>query len=142
MVRYSAEFVCAKPYSEGNQQVAGFTIPSGVNSLTIATTISGSAPNRPLITLVLPSGAGVSPIVQIDSQYSTTGNKVTVSGVLTAENTVKLNYDLFLVTVNGSNNDYTGPFDEIKPGSTTFIITVSGQNDGIRGNLSYTPRYF
>lgn len=139
---FDIQFVCVKPYSEGSSQIATIIIPSGDNSATFETTISGSAPNRPSFRFILPSGVGTSPVIQIDVQYSETGNQLTVSGQFDAEATVLLNYDRYLITVDGSNSDFVGQMDDIEAGSATFYISISGQNDGIRCSIEYNPRYW
>lgn len=141
-VRFEAQFVCSQPFATGNQLSGGFVIPSGINSLTISTTISGTVTNRPTLTLVLPSGTGVSPIVEVDVQHVQTANTVTVSGTLNYTNDLVFNYDAFTVSEAGTTKDYVGQFDNLGPGSTSLTVTVSGQNDGIRGLLEYNPRYW
>lgn len=140
---FEIQFVCTRPYAESSALTAGFVIPSGTQSLTITTNISGSAPNRPVWNFVLPSGvAGNSPVIQIDIQYSDTANTVSVSGTFQVGDTLVANYDRYLVTVNGTNNDFVGQMDEIAAGDATFILTISGRNDGLRGTINYNPRYY
>lgn len=142
MVPFEVEFVAVKPYAEAELEQAHFIVTSGTNSLQINTTISGTVANRPSFSFVLPSGVGTSPVVEIDVQYVGTGNIITASGTFTAEKTLVFNYDNFIVTNDGNNYDYVGQFDDIEPGSASFIVTVSGKNDGIRGTLEYNSRYW
>lgn len=139
---FEIQFVCARPYSEGSVQSATVVIPSGSASLQFTTTISGSAPNRPIFRITLPSGNGISAIVRADVQYGRTANTVTISGQYGVTDTLYLNYDRYLFTKNGINEDFIGLMDEIVAGEATFVLTVSGRNDGTKVSLEYSPRYY
>lgn len=142
IAEFEIQFVCSKPYAEGNSVQAGFLIPSGTQSLTLSTTISGTFPNRPKFTLIVPSGTLLSSVYKYEIQYSSTANTLTLSGSYAPGDTLVANYDRYLITQNGTQMDYTGQLDDIAIGSATFYITVSGQNDGTRGTLEYSPRYY
>lgn len=142
MVRFSIDFICSTPFAEGSQLIARNVIASGINTIDLATTISGNYFNRPLISVLLPSGNGVTPITQVEIQNAATANKLTVSGSFNREEEIIFDYDNFRVFVAGTSTDYTGQFDEIEPGSNTFIVTLSGLNDGTVAKLTYNPRYW
>lgn len=142
IVPFEIRFVASTPFAVGGVLNPGFVIASGIQNLTVATTISGTVENRPLFNFTLPSGTGVSPINRIDIQNVTTANTVTISGVFQAESLIVVDYDNFLVTSAGISHDYVGQFDSLDPGSNSFIITVSGGNDGIQSTLQYNPRFW
>lgn len=139
---FEIEFICATPYSRGPATTAGFTVTSGTNTQTVTTTISGSVENRPTLTLTMPPGTGDSLITDIEIQNTYTGNTITISGTYGYSNAVVFDYDNFNITNDGTTQDYIGQFDSFNPGSNSLTITVSGQNDGVTGLLSYRPRYW
>jgi predicted phage tail component-like protein len=141
-VEFAVKFVANTPYSISDLKVGTFIIASGINSKTIITTISGTVPNRPVFRFVLPSGVGTSPVFRFDVQNQATGNTVTISGTLTAATELVVNYERFLVTTAAVDKDYVGQMDEFDAGVNTWLITVSGKNDGIRGSLEYNARYW
>lgn len=139
-VDFDIEFISTRPFSTSSQHSPGFTIPSGVSSLSITTTLSGTVENRPTISFTLASGDANVTAIKITNQA--TGNDVTVSGAFNSKNEVVFNYDDFNILVDGVDRDYVGFFDSIEPGSNTLDIVVSGVNCGTDGLLSYSPRYW
>lgn len=143
VVPFSFEFITASPFSVASLRTSGFTLVSGVYTLDITTTISGSAFAEPSVRFNTLSGAGDSGVTMFKVTQNTNGDFVTVSGTFSRSVETVFNNQDATVTVSGLLNDYTGGFSRWGVGSNSITVTVSGINDlGVTGSLEYQPRYF
>lgn len=142
MVPFDVDFISNLPYSESELQTAGFLVPSGVNITNVPITISGTVSCRPVITFTTVSGAGDSGVIAFSIKNQQTDNTVLISGLYNRDVDIAFNYDAYQVTVDNTQHDYVGQFDDMEVGGNTLQVVVSGTNDGTQGLIEYKPRYW
>lgn len=143
LVPFTVDFITVDPFALGSSLTAEFYIPSSVLSLTVPFTVSGVVYSEPTITFTTVSGAGDSGVRAITVSHINSGYEVNISGIFSKGVSSVFDFDNHLVTVSGILKDFIGAFSRFDIGSNSLLITVSGNNNyGIRGAISYRPRYF
>lgn len=143
-VNFTIDLINNRGYSVGPQVSATAVIPSGTQSSTLTTTISGIISVRPIISINLDGSGGVSPINRVDLTRQTTGSVVTVSGVYNRGSSILINYDNFTITNSGNIIDYVGSLEDFEAGSNSIDVSLSGTapQEGSSLEITYNPRYY
>lgn len=147
-VPFEIEFLGAEPFWKGSQQTVSLTVTSGTsqpNTQSVTITISGTVFAEPSITYNAPGSTGSTTTSGIIIEYAPTGEKVTWSGqsnaTLAYGNFVKFDYANQMILEGSTEIDPFGMFSRWEPGSTNFIVTFSGSNQGGDLTFVYRPRY-
>jgi hypothetical protein len=147
MLDYEANLTAIDPFAYGSLLTVSGTTVSGTATLTPIVTISGTVFAEPLLS-IYPKGLnfGDSGLRAMNIQYISTGEIVSISGMMQFNAPFTIDYSNFITTNSGVNVDYSGIFSRWEPGSQSFTITtVSGTNGlktGYNWVFSYQPRYY
>lgn len=150
MQPYTATFNAVDPFAYMPTVTISGTVLAGVTTYSGIVTISGTVFAEPLLTITPVNGntfAGDSGYSQMQINYLTTGEIVTVSGLQSGNFEygvpIGIDYKNFLVTISGNSTDYSGVFARFEPGVRQFTIGItSGTPNGYTWKLSYQPRYY
>lgn len=143
-VEYDATFLAVDPFAYARQITASGMVISGTLTFSGTLTVSGTVFTEPTLTLT-PTGAnaGNSNMSAIKITHIPSGETMTISGVLSYNSPIVIDYNNFLVTVSGINSDYTGIFSRWEPGINQFTIgVISGVNNAFNYTFAYQPRYY
>lgn len=145
-VPYTMDLVCLDPFFLGNQQTISLTVASGISSMTIATTISGSVYAEPNLTYYAPAGSGNTTTSGIYIANGLTGEVISWSGTggtnrLKYSDVINFDWNNQVIIKNLANVEPDGVFFRWEPIDTTFTVTFSGTTQGGTLELTYQPRY-
>jgi len=144
MAEFDAKFLTVDPFSYSSQITASGTVISGTVTYSGSITISGTVFAEPLLTLT-PTGANVgnSGIKTFLITHVPSSETMTVSGTISYNSPISIDYNNFLVTNSGIQSDYTGIFSRFEPGLVNYTITVSsGVRQGFNWKFAYQPRFY
>lgn len=144
MASFDAKFIAVDPFAYANQVVASGTVTSGTVTYNGSVTVSGNVWAGPLLTIT-PAGANVgdSGIKSFMITHIPTGETITVSGMMSYNSGIVIDYQNFLVTNSGTLSDYTGIFSRWNPGNVNYTIAVtSGAKQKYLYKWAYSPRYY
>lgn len=134
---YTAEFLC-QPFGYGTSQINLSSNDITASSHTEAFTFSGTYKPQPIITL---TANAASSVTAISIANTTTGDTITVTTAIAANDVIVINTETHKATKNGTQIDFTGPIPEFLAGSNSLTITFTGTSLTYDLDLDYTPRY-
>jgi cytoskeletal protein CcmA (bactofilin family) len=144
MASFDAMFLAIDPFAYGNQVTVSGTVISGTVTYSGVITISGNVWAGPVLSITpLGGSVGNSGITSFKVTHVPTGETMTVSGTMSYQSPVSIDYNNFFVTNSGILSDYQGIFSRWVPGNVNFTIAViSGTKQQYQYSFAYSPRYF
>ncbi len=145
-VPYEAEFLCADPFSYGDETTATITIASGTTIQTFTTTISGSYFAEPTFRYESPTATGTTTTSGIRLEVSNSGEYADWDGddngtAIDYSSSMTFDFKTYKILQATTQRNHTGVFSRWEPGSQSFKITFGGGVVGGTLKIAYSPRY-
>lgn len=134
-------FICTYPFGSDVVLSNALSI-DGISAAFRASymTLGGTAPQRPIITVTINAVTGGTNS-ELSIGITETSQTITVSRTYTAGDVLVINSENSMVTVNGTEVEFTGPILELDPGAYTLTYHDTFTTRDVDIRIDYHKRY-
>ena len=139
-VPYQVSFQCLNPYGrDANRWVlqAPYAITASPTNFILSN--NGTAKTDPIITIAASTAGSLSQMVLLNI---TTGDTMTVTAAFHDGDSLNIDGEQKIVTLNGNPVDYTGVIPRLNPGDNNLQVSLAGAGYSLAFTEQHYPRWF
>lgn len=136
---FEASFICVDPYGKSITYNSDPFLAQTALSLSDVAVHPGTAKAKPVIILSFVAASG---ITQIRFKNNTRNEEIVLTKSIVAGDYIQFDTELFAVTVNGIEQDYSGSFPFLDPGSNLWTLTIIGTSAIYDLTIKYKSTFY